>query len=465
MISERSLAGYALEELLARELRDSGFRLLRARRDDPDVLREQGNGLAILGRGGVHQADVLGELIARPRFMHPIRLFVEAKHRPDTRVGIETVRNAVGVLSDIHEHYTSAHARRRRQRYSYRYAIFSSGGFSATAVDYATTHDISPIDLSKPGWKDFTQRASDIAEEALRVARRARRVTFPVNDFRQLMRSALLDKDRSAVRTRLNSFAAGDAAAGRDLGRLVEDLMSDWPGQVTLVSAQTSLFTVTHVDDDAELRRLAEGKAILQYDKRAGEGTWVLTSALGRRKGLPLALPPRLEEEFLGASSDKRREDRGSQLEFLTDGPDVISIEIDEAPSGDSTASTWQKARNDFEVESTFLSEWSAEPARLFMSRLATTKPKLAELVTMAVIRAGAGTFGSISREEVYEVMDYDEDRSLRGFTKPIRTLLLQMVDLGEVAGEVEWPLYAWYETGKRATEFRVPADFVAALA
>ena len=67
-------------------------------------LRSGHSGLDVEGRGSWHQIDALAEFSASPAFMYPLRLIVEAKcYRANRPVGIEVVRNSVGVLKDISE--------------------------------------------------------------------------------------------------------------------------------------------------------------------------------------------------------------------------------------------------------------------------------------------------------------------------------------------------------------------------
>lgn len=78
MVSRVGFRGYVLEEVLAFLIRNAGYRLLV----DPsqgEQLAYGRNGLVVVGRGGAHQVDVLGQLSWVPVFTFPIRLFVEAK--------------------------------------------------------------------------------------------------------------------------------------------------------------------------------------------------------------------------------------------------------------------------------------------------------------------------------------------------------------------------------------------------
>jgi hypothetical protein len=143
--------GYVLEEVLAWLIRNAGYRLLVDPVQDERELERRGAGLVVRGRGGVHQADVLGELAWIPAFTFPIRLFVEAKFRG------KKVRAAVGIVGDLNQNFSPVYSRAypATQRYSYRYALFSTSGFTKTAVDMATAHQISLVDLRAPGFSDL----------------------------------------------------------------------------------------------------------------------------------------------------------------------------------------------------------------------------------------------------------------------------------------------------------------------
>jgi len=155
-ISMESLKGYLLEEALVYLIRRTGYNLLVDQSQDTRELTNRGNGLNVIGRGGVHQADVLGQLSWIPAFTFPIRLFVEAKCRSNP-VGIGEVRSAVGIVDDLNQNYFPMNADRKNneqkillKRYNYHYAIFSTSGFSKNAVAMALAHRISLIDLSGP---------------------------------------------------------------------------------------------------------------------------------------------------------------------------------------------------------------------------------------------------------------------------------------------------------------------------
>ena len=190
-VSRDTMRGYVLEELLAYLIRNTGYRLLVDSSQDPVELEDRANGLVVRGRGGLHQVDVLGELAWIPAFTFPLRLVVEAKARGH-RCGIDVVRNAVGVLTDVNQNYSTAVPGRRglQRRYSYQYAVFSTSGFTGPAAEYAFAHHISLIDLSGPDFGDLRDIAEEFATSIVSGETRPSGGGF-INSVRALLREAL----------------------------------------------------------------------------------------------------------------------------------------------------------------------------------------------------------------------------------------------------------------------------------
>src|SRR5258707_15450260 len=100
------IRGMLLEEAILYLLRVSGYRTLEILTpgNDPTIHGDCYSGLKVLGRGGVHQIDAIADFTITLPFSYPHRLLVEAKCYSDDRpIGIEFVRNAVGVLKDVGE--------------------------------------------------------------------------------------------------------------------------------------------------------------------------------------------------------------------------------------------------------------------------------------------------------------------------------------------------------------------------
>ena len=107
--------------------------------------------LHLQGRGDWHQTDALVSYDHTPAFIYPVRLIVEAKafssnSRSKGKVGLNVVRNAVGVLKDVNENYfsfsDSDSVEHKIRRFNYTYAVFSLNGFTKSAQKYAIAHQI-----------------------------------------------------------------------------------------------------------------------------------------------------------------------------------------------------------------------------------------------------------------------------------------------------------------------------------
>jgi len=71
---------------------------------------------------------------------------------------------------------------------------------------------------------------------------------------------------------------------------------------------------------------------------------------------------------------------------------------------------------------------WSPDLLRSLLEKLATVAP-----VQEATIRLAAQRGGYISREEVYALGDYEPERQLKGFTRPVNRLVQELRDSGEL--------------------------------
>ena len=151
--------GMLLEEALLHLLRFSGYKPVTSHGADP-TLRQGTAGLEVMGRGEHHQIDAIADFTIPQPFVNPARLLIEAKFK-DSAVGIEIVRNAVGVLKDVSEYWVTpapagrgrAAARPRQQpRYHYQYALLASSGFTENAQRYAVAHDVYLIPFERTGF-------------------------------------------------------------------------------------------------------------------------------------------------------------------------------------------------------------------------------------------------------------------------------------------------------------------------
>ena len=79
------------------------------------------------------------------------------------------------------------------------------------------------------------------------------------------------------------------------------------------------------------------------------------------------------------------------------------------------------------------------------------------------VIRVAAAKGGRIDREDVYELCGYDDDRMLRGFTRPAARITRDLQAEGLVSHGVEPALTSIY-IGVKAAAFRIPVEMVTIL-
>lgn len=80
------------------------------------------------------------------------------------------------------------------------------------------------------------------------------------------------------------------------------------------------------------------------------------------------------------------------------------------------------------------------------------------------VIRFAARDGGEIDRQKIYEIAGYDEDRMLRGFTRPAARITRQLQDEGLLGPNVDAALTPFYDGGVTAARFAIPAEVVEIL-
>jgi hypothetical protein len=98
--------------------------------------------------------------------------------------------------------------------------------------------------------------------------------------------------------------------------------------------------------------------------------------------------------------------------------------------------------------------EWTIEGITELLRRLEQQRPLQAQ-----VIRSAAKKGGRITRRQVYRLGGYDQNRSLRGFTRPSNRLTAQLQQEGVVRYGVDPPLRAVFGPGGLARHFVVPAE------
>lgn len=484
MIDISVLRGYVLEELLAALLKSSGYDLLVDAKQDHAALTGSGQTLRVRGRGANHQVDVLGQLRARVEFVHPVRLFLEAKCR-GSKSGLTDVRNALGVLNDVNEHYSWATAQASShpyKRFHYRYALFSTSGFSEEAQRYAITQQITLVDLSAPrlGWlRDLADR---IATTLLALATDAGLKTFPVSQMREALRRALKTwtveepvstATASTPYTRALATARpdGEALSSPSLARIAAEAHEDLDG-VLYLGWTTSPYVLVFYSETPELaaeflvsvRGAQPMPATLTLRGRTPETSEFVLTPRDAEPGvadLHLTLPGELEEEVLAGVEVGSRTIRlllPDAIETAVSFEPVRDLGFPGADWEDRRYDIWRETHDAEPVEVAEHVEWTPEAFAELLERLRAE----GWWAQADVIEFAAGHDGWVSRAVVYQIAEYPLERTLRGFTRPPRRITRLLVAEGLVDHEAWWPLQTRYEAGVQATHFVVPPEFSA---
>lgn len=212
MATITQIRGALLEEAVLFLLKKVGYEsyVVSALSTRPvDGMRAGRSGLEVRGRGTWHQLDAFAIWKYSPAFMYPLQLIVEAKcynaHRP---VGVETPRNAVGVLKDITENYFTLTMRGKAipaPRFNYAAAIFSTSGFTRGAIEYAIAHQVFLIQYeSVPAIQPLIDAIFDFDESCI---------------------SLNAQSTIAAIRRYFRASLFGDGNISRDEGSLTEQGM------------------------------------------------------------------------------------------------------------------------------------------------------------------------------------------------------------------------------------------------
>ncbi len=144
-MEEYQAKGYILEEVVKKILRKQGYEEIPSDIQKYYNVEKIGGDLKIRGRGAKHQIDALGQFGYPIPFVYPLRLLTEAKCW-DKKVGIDVIRNFVGVLKDVSENYFIEKfddlKEKQRGRFTDVAAVFSTSSFSSDAQMYAYAQGI-----------------------------------------------------------------------------------------------------------------------------------------------------------------------------------------------------------------------------------------------------------------------------------------------------------------------------------
>jgi hypothetical protein len=142
---------------------------------------------------------------------------------------------------------------------------------------------------------------------------------------------------------------------------------------------------------------------------------------------------------------------------FLLRPPDLLAragaldVEVDQQSVADA------ESRSD---DDDARSPWTADALAALLTRLDDEAP-----VQAKAIRYAAESGGRVTREQVYELGGFPDDRMLRGFTRPPARLTAALQAEGVVPERVLPILVARYPEGGKASYFSVPPEIPALYA
>jgi hypothetical protein len=236
--------GMLLEEALLFLLRESGYKTVDRVDKKDKTLSQSAAGIQVKGRATNHQIDAIADYQITLPFTYPNRLLVESKATTSS-VGIEIIRNALGVLLDIQEYWVPTKTLiQLRQRYHYQYAIASINNFTSEAEKFAFAHDIYLMPLARAGYF----RPISVAINAFTDEIEYLDLNTP-KDFYRLrltIRNHLLDS-RSPNRSVRKSVNLPDGLTSL-IGNFIESCMSVRYGFLAILDRRIPVFLIPNPD-------------------------------------------------------------------------------------------------------------------------------------------------------------------------------------------------------------------------
>ena len=276
-----------LEEIILKALNTAGYDTVVDA--DGDLVHRCAAGLEIDGRGTRHQIDAIADYFFQQPFSHPQRLLVEAKcYR--TGVGLEVIRNAVGVFKDLAEFWNSNHV--GQQRFHYQYAVFSATHFSPQAEAYAFAQDIYLFPL----WNSWFFRPILLAiwhAKTRQLDARRRRHGVSLRNMRLAFRKAL--QDPRVGLEELEEFLAELQCPGA-FDQILQ-AASSLRGLLFASTMSGFLVLLVPSPDGPTLEQLialaTQERIRIRVQRRQSSRTWFIESAAGE-KLFTLDIPPEL---------------------------------------------------------------------------------------------------------------------------------------------------------------------------
>jgi len=292
------------------------------------------------------------------------------------------------------------------------------------------------------------------------------------------------DDELSALTGRVDGFLGSlretvqellhDADAERTGDPILEQLEELLAGKVT-----QPLTSEEHAECVAEANRRIENEQPPGYkdahkeDADATDGgtgdylVWYQATRYAQQQGQDLILVTRDEKEdwwwrqpseFIGPRPElalEYYELSGHRL-FLMRPADLLSrasvleVEVDQESSLDA-----ERVTDEEEDPDPVVAAWTRDAVAALLDLLDVEAPVQANALRLATPDRG----GRVTREEVYALGNYDDDRMLRGFTRPFRRLTESLQRKGVVPAGVPQIFIARYPDGVKTSYFSVPEE------
>lgn len=268
-MSSAQIRGLLLEEAMLYLLRAAGYGPVYGKGSDP-TLEQEGHSLFVKGRGERHQIDAIADYRIQPPFSNPQRLLLEAKYYNGRRVGLNVIRNAVGVLNDVMQFFVAPLGHTPgKLRYHYQYAVVSATMFSEPSQRYAYAHDIFLIPLGSSPYFHRLLASIRAVAEALSDSNANNGSEDFGGALRHLIRQILTGE----------TFDWGEAdEIYLSLNKFTQECLGLKFGLIAMAASGFPLFLVPTQD-----LSLQELQSVVQVRIRPSSEGWFLTTPQGRR--------------------------------------------------------------------------------------------------------------------------------------------------------------------------------------
>ncbi|MEU4528028.1 PIN-like domain-containing protein [Micromonospora ureilytica] len=347
-----------------------------------------------------------------------------------------------------------------------------------------------PAQVQSEFWRNRDQVIRDVIDrdsaEGLREAQRKARTVLNAWGKQILSKSEAdtlrneLDAAFQQVITKLRSGGHGLKLSGALKDTTLDPVLQEvdvlFDGRVGLPFAADRLAELVQEGQARFARRVPPGYMDADKANQVEEGTgdflvWEQLVAHAQATGRDILFVTRdVKEDWwrlgeLGSPIGPRVElinemrDRAGVGLLLAEPPEfwaALSEAFPALPSSQSTVDDAERLGEEADIDGSL--PWTSEMWEALLSRLEDS----AYPIRVAVLREAASSpEGFIPRQRVYEIGDYDQNRLLVGFTKPIIGATRKLVADGELPAGLEPALRAHYLRPGKAEGFLVPRSVV----